>query len=249
MVQVALEEQAEIRVARERALACTTDVDERSAALAIRTEALGSDRHHRRYHMLCHCNDLIWVESSDGGQVGVLHKPEQLRAVMERLLARGPREKELAHVLEHRKSALFAGLRENGHPQVQTGFRLQDMVLDLPPTKDAPDEVTAGAAFEAPEMGAGPDTASAMGQARPMTEEQAEAAAVAAGVGYLCTLFDSLIFTNTSVTACEQLKEKLASVHSLANLFAVRPLFVRLVQHVCAFASGRKSWQGQRVFE
>ena len=138
-VQMADEEAAEAAEAAERAAERELGALQHAVRHCVRTDALGSDRHHRRYHVFGHCNDLVWVESKDGDRVGVLHTPEQLAAVEAALLPRGPRERDLAAAFAASRADGLLALRPGGHAQVSAGFTLaQFAASEAPPPAPPP---------------------------------------------------------------------------------------------------------------
>jgi hypothetical protein len=222
-MQLAQEEEAEAAQATERAAAREAAYAQQAAQHSVRVDALGSDRHHRCYYALQHANDLIWVDSGDGEKVGVLHRRDQLEALAARLLERGPREKELAAVLELRKAELLAGLAEDAHPHVARGFRLQDMAAKpAPPPLPAAAAAIAAGALPAAAAAAAAEPQLPANTAEEELEARAEAATIEKGLGYVATLCDTLIATETGVAECTELKGKLQGVQGFDQFIAVR---------------------------
>ena len=222
------EEEAEAAQVAERAHAREAEFEDAVASHNIRIEALGSDRHHRTYFELRHCRDVIWVDSADGSKAGMLHTRAQFEALLPRLLSQGPREKELSAVLAPRREEFCARLHETAHPQVATGFRLQDMPpAPAPPPPEHLPPPPSAAAFTHTAASAG---AAANGAASPdgadlpqeQLERQAESASIQRGLSYLERLCDALIATETGVQECSTLKAQMADVHGFDAFVAVR---------------------------
>lgn len=74
------------------------EFEQRLDGKAVRTEALGRDRHHRSYWSLQACRTALWVETPDGERLGVLTSPQELQRLGDSLLETGSREHALSQV-------------------------------------------------------------------------------------------------------------------------------------------------------
>ena len=92
------EARSDRRDAEQRALQREADFERRLDGKAVRTEALGRDRHYRSYWCLQACRSALWVQSPDGERVGVLTTPAELQRLGDSLLETGARERALGQV-------------------------------------------------------------------------------------------------------------------------------------------------------
>lgn len=74
------------------------EFEQRLDGKAVRTEALGRDRHHRSYWSLQGCHAALWVETPDGERLGVLTSAQDLQRLGDSLLETGAREHALSQV-------------------------------------------------------------------------------------------------------------------------------------------------------
>lgn len=235
-MQLVLEEEAEARGLVERAAARDAAFESAIAQQHLRSDALGSDRHHRRYHLFGHSPGVVWVGSPEGERLGVLSAPVQVRALAAALLRAAPRERDLAAMLEARWPEIVGPMSATGHPNVPAAFVLDTVAPE--PAPAAPPRLTESTAAG---VGASPmdvDSAGASQTAAPASagvsddelRTNAERDAIAKALGYLSSLCDTLAATDTGTAECTQLKEQLQSVQSFTQLIAVR--FIPVTQQL-----------------
>lgn len=233
-MQVEREEAEEAREAEQRAAARDAEIVARAARTPLRVDDLGADRHHRRYALLRHAPDLVWVEAADGVHIGVLHSAAQVEAVAAALLPRGPREKALAATLSQHRAPLLAalGAADGGAARLR-GLLLDSAEADLRgPALDAADamDVDPGAPPDPP-----PIVTLACAGARvyaglvvpvghpPGSPAAAVAQVLRHSVAYVRKFLSTLLALDTGREAVQPLLPKLDGVRDLPGLIVVRP--------------------------
>eukprot|EP00892_Ulva_mutabilis_P000579 jgi/Ulvmu1/10521/UM064_0059.1 len=184
------------RDAEERAQQREAEFERRLDGKAVRTEALGRDRHHCSYWSLQACRAALWVETPDGEQLGVLTTPAELHRLGNSLLETGTRERALSQALLTKLKSLEAG-----------------MSSDLPPEERVDIEFSYGPVIPDAAVDANGDVNMAVAAAGTPVDSTAAAAQrtglVDAAIGHLHTLLHVCCDCNLAPDRCSELLARL----------------------------------------